>query len=85
VTVKGFNFVRGTRAYFDDFPVPTRVVSRTELQMTVPQNLLARAGNFKIQLKNPEPIANVDWGAESNKGYMLVPFEYTKLLPQPRW
>jgi hypothetical protein len=85
VTVKGFNFVKGTRAYFDDFPVPTRVVSRTELQMTVPQNLLARAGKFEIVLKNPEPLANPDWGTTSNKGYMLVPFEYTKLLPQPRW
>jgi imidazolonepropionase-like amidohydrolase len=85
VTVKGFNFVRGTRAYFDDMPVPTKVVSRTELQMTVPQNLLSRAGNFAIQLRNPEPIANRDWGRDSNKGYMLVPFEYTRLLPQPRW
>ena len=85
VTVKGFNFTKGTRAYFDDFPVPTRVISRTELQMTVPQNLLARAGKFEIVLKNREPLADPEWGAASNKGYMLVPFEYTKLLPQPRW
>jgi hypothetical protein len=77
LNVKGFNFVRGTRATYDDMPVPTRVISRTELEMTIPQNLLARAGKFVIQVKNPEPLATPDWGAVSNKAYMLVPFSFT--------
>jgi hypothetical protein len=85
VTITGFNFVKGSRVYFDDFPVPTQVVSRTQIRATIPQNLFGRAGKFELMVKNPEPLATPDWGAESNKGYMLVPFEYTKLLPQPRW
>ena len=30
-------------------------------------------------------MATPDWGAESNYANILVPFEFTKLLPQPRW
>jgi hypothetical protein len=65
--------------------VPTQVVSRTQIRATIPNNLLGRAGKFEIRVKNPEPIATLDWGDTSNPGYLLVPFEYTKLLPQPRW
>jgi len=85
VTITGFNFVQESRAYFDGVPVPTRVISRTEIEMTVPQNLLARAGRFEIVVRNREPIADIFWGDTSNKAYMLVPFEYTTLLPQPEW
>jgi imidazolonepropionase-like amidohydrolase len=85
VTITGFNFVRGSRVYYDDFAVPTQVVSRTQIRATIPANLLGRAGKFELRVKNPEPIATLDWGDTSNPGYLLVPFEYTKLLPQPRW
>jgi imidazolonepropionase-like amidohydrolase len=85
VTITGFNFVQESRAYFDGVAVPTRVVSRTEIEMMVPANLLARAGRFEIVVKNREPIADIFWGDTSNSAFMLVPFEFTTLLPQPEW
>nr|TFG52031.1 MAG: hypothetical protein E4H34_05600 [Hyphomicrobiales bacterium] len=85
VTITGFNFVKESVAYFKGTPVPTRVVSRTEIQATIPQDLLAAAGFFELVVKNREPVADVFWGDASNKAYMLVPYEYTKLLAEPNW
>ncbi len=85
ITVTGFNFTTETRGFYDDFAVPTQIVSQTEARITIPQNPLGRAGRFEIVMKNPAPLAAPEWGDTSNKAYLLVPFEYTKLLPQPRW
>jgi hypothetical protein len=85
IRVTGFNFVQRSQAYFDGIPVPTRVVNRNQIEATVPANLFGRAGAFPLVVKNPEPLATPRWGAESNKGIILVPFEFTKVLPQPRW
>lgn len=85
VTITGFNFVKSSRAYFDGVPIPTTVMSRTELQAVVPANMLERAGRFSLTVRNRQPIDDPNWGEESNKAYMLVPFEFTTLLPQPEW
>ena len=85
VTITGFNFVQESRAYFKGMAVPTRVVSRTEIQATIPQDLLAGAGFFGLKVKNRPPVADVFWGDTSNSAYMLVPYEYTKLLAEPDW
>jgi hypothetical protein len=79
ITLTGFNYVRGSQAYFDGIPIPTKVVSRTELQVTVPENLLGRAGNFALTVKNPAPLSTgvSDWGDTSNDAWILVPFEFT--------
>jgi len=85
ITIIGFNFVVESRVYFDGVGVPTNVVSQTEIEATIPANLLARAGRFEIVVKNRQPVADPFWGDTSNAAFMLVPFEYTTLLPQPQW
>jgi hypothetical protein len=87
ITVTGFNYVRGSQAYFDEVPVPTQVVSRTELRVTIPENLLGRAGNFPLVVKNPMPVATgvAEWGNTSNEAYILVPFEFTTKYSQNKY
>jgi imidazolonepropionase-like amidohydrolase len=85
VTVTGFNFVQRSQAYYDGIAVPTRVVSSTQLEATLPANLLARAGAYPLTVKNPAPLSTPAWGEESNKAFILVPLEFTKVLPQPQW
>ena len=80
VTLKGFNFVRRSRVYFDGQPVPYRRVSATELQVTLDENLLKRAGRFDIVVRNPGPLDNSQWGnGESNKAHLLVTFAFTTI------
>ena len=76
LTLTGFNFVRRSRIYFDGEPVPYKRVSATELQLTLDDNLLKRAGRFDIVVKNPEPLANPQWGnGESNKAHLIVTYK----------
>ena len=80
LTLKGFNFVRRSRVLFDGQPVPYKRISATELQVTLDDNLLKRAGRFDIVVKNPEPLANEQWGhGESNKAHLLVTFGFTTI------
>jgi len=75
--IKGINFVKRSVVYVDDSPVPTEVVSGTEVRATVPANLLAPAGKLHIVVKNPGPLANPEWGDHSNEANVLVPFTFT--------
>ncbi len=77
VTIKGFNYVQRSQVFVDNIPVPTRVVSRTEIEATVPANILARAGRFEVMVKNPAPLATPEWGGSSNAANLLVPFSFT--------
>jgi hypothetical protein len=75
LTVKGFNFVRRSRVYFDDESVPYKRISATELQVVLDANLLARAGRFDVVVKNPERVSQPEWGnGTSNKAHLLVTF-----------
>ncbi len=85
IRVTGFNFVNGTEALVNGKPVPTKVVSRTQLEAAVPRGAFAEAGKLRLQIRNPKPLATPQWGQVSNDAYVLVPFEFTKLLPQPKW
>jgi Amidohydrolase family/IPT/TIG domain len=80
VTLKGFNFVRRSQVLFKDQSVPYKVVSPTELQVTIDANLLKEAGWFDLVVKNPWPY-NPDTGAAwgdgtSNKAHLIVNFKY---------
>ena len=75
--IEGFNFVRGSRVFVDDQPVPVKVVSRTEIEATLDADLLARAGRYPVVVKNPLPIVTVDWGDTSNQANLLVPYKFT--------
>ena len=85
IRVTGFNFVRGSEVLVNGKPVPTKVVSRTELEVSVAKAAFADAGKLHLQVRNPKPLATPQWGDHSNDAYVLVPFEFTKPLPQPRW
>ena len=61
----------------DSVPVPFRVVSPTEMVVTIDESLLRRAGRFPIVVKNLGPSANPDWGdGTSNKAWLLVNYKY---------
>ena len=75
--IKGFNFFNRSRVYFDNIPVPFKRASPTELQVTVEESLLRRAGRFDIVVKNPGPLAVQEWGdGTSNTGHLIVNFKY---------
>ena len=76
LSLKGFNFVAQSRVYFDGLSVPYKRVSPTELQVSLDENLLRRAGRFDIVVKNPDP-ATPRWGdGTSNVAHLLVDFKY---------
>jgi imidazolonepropionase-like amidohydrolase len=80
LTLKGFNFVRKSRVYVDGQSVPYKVVSPTELQLTLDDNLLKRAGRYDVQVVNPGLLENEQWGnGSSNKAHLLVTFGFTRL------
>ena len=84
-TITGFNFVAGSRVYFDDVPVPAEVVSQTEIRAAVPHDLFGRAGKFELQVTNPAPLAPGNLGDTSNSGFVLVPFEFTTTYSHNMW
>ena len=69
----------------DGNEIPTEVVSRTEISATIPANVLAAAGNLDIVVRNPEPVRQPYWENTSNIAHILVPFEYTQILPNEGW
>jgi imidazolonepropionase-like amidohydrolase len=75
--ITGFNFVRRSVVYIDEIPVPTEVVSRTEIRAEIDAQILAVAGNKRITVRNPLPMAEPLWGDRSNPAHLLVPFEFT--------
>jgi hypothetical protein len=76
LTIKGFNFVRRTRVYVDGMSVPFKMVSPTELAVTLDANFLARAGRYDVEVKNPAPVADPQWGdGSSNPAHFLVSFK----------
>ena len=77
ITLKGFNFVRRTQVLFKGLSVPYRVVSPTELQVTLDAGLLKEAGWFDLVVKNPWPIGDDAWGnGTSNKAHLIVNYKY---------
>ena len=75
--IKGFNYVKGSVVYVDGEPIPTQVVSRTEIKATIDSHILATAGNRALVVKNPAPVDANAWGDTSNKAHILVPFSFT--------
>jgi imidazolonepropionase-like amidohydrolase len=76
LTVRGFNYVNGSQILINGNPVPTRVVSRTELQATLDANVLNNPGRYVIRVRNPAPITG-DWGDTSNAAKITVPYRGT--------
>jgi hypothetical protein len=73
LTVKGVNFTNRSKLFWGDFELPARLLSTSELQATIDPMLIAQAGMFPIQVKNPGPnLAQSKWGSESNRASFIV-------------
>lgn len=81
VAVKGVNFVRRSTVHFKGKPVPTQVVSPTELRFTLDAEALRAPGRFEFVVVNPAPIAPLYtkgmWGnGTSNLARLIVNYKY---------
>jgi predicted amidohydrolase len=80
VTLKGFNFARRSVVYFKGKPAPFKVMSPTEIQITLDADALREAGRFDIVVKNPDPIdpfyQRAMWGnGTSNIAHLIVTYK----------
>ena len=80
VTLTGVNFVKRSIVYVNGEPVPTMVDSATKLRFVVPQVSFASAGKLHVVVRNPQPLATVEWGDTSNMAHILVPFAFSTEL-----
>ncbi len=81
VTLKGINFVRRSTVQFKGKPVPTQVVSPTEIRFTLDAESLRTAGRFDLVVMNPAPVAPLFtkgmWGnGTSNSAHLIVNYKY---------
>jgi hypothetical protein len=80
VTITGFHFVRRSRVYFNGTSVPYRVISPSQLEVTIDTSLLHEAGWLDLVVKNPLPLnpeIGAPWGnGTSNKAHLIVDYRY---------
>lgn len=81
VKLTGFNFVRKSVVYFNGRPVPYKIVSSTEAEVTLDAEALREAGRFNVVVKNPEPLdafwIKGMWGnGTSNIAHLIVNYKY---------
>ena len=57
ITVQGLNFVRRSMVHFKGKPIPTQVVSPTEIRFTLDAEALRTPGRFEFVVVNPAPVA----------------------------
>ncbi|MCZ6750194.1 MAG: amidohydrolase family protein [Acidobacteria bacterium] len=77
LTIRGVNFTDKSLVLFDNRPVPARLVSETELSVSIDAELLARVGTFPVFVRNPGFQQQPQWGGDaSNRAYLLVNFRY---------
>lgn len=81
VTLKGVNFVRRSAVFFNGRPVSSRVVSPTEIQVTLGADALRAVGKFDMVVRNPEPIDSAFqtgmWGnGTSNVAHLIVNYRH---------
>lgn len=71
--VKGINFTSKSAVFWAGQQVPSRLISGSELQVTIGSSLIAHAGTIPIQVKNPGPVlTQPKWGNSSNRAYFIV-------------
>jgi imidazolonepropionase-like amidohydrolase len=92
VVITGFNYTTRSQLFAirrttvkDEVAtaLPTQVVSRTELRATIPANFFAEPGKVHLEVRNPLPLQTPRWGANSNRGHILVPLRTTTAFYQP--
>lgn len=65
ITITGANFRCNSQAYFNAVPVPTVVVSPTQLEMMLPQELAGRDGSYPIVVRNRTPVTTASLGQQN--------------------
>jgi imidazolonepropionase-like amidohydrolase len=71
----GFNYFQRSLVYFNNVPLPTRVINRFQLEATVDETLLRAPGRFPVVVKNVGPAdpANPRLGdGTSNRAWLVV-------------
>jgi hypothetical protein len=53
IRIHGRGFTSGTRVWVQDTAIPTTVVDQRQLQVTLPAELLARAGSLELRVTDP--------------------------------
>ncbi len=77
LTIRGVNFTIKSLVYFDGHPVPTRLVSETELKATIEAGFIARPDTVAVIVKNLGLPQQPQWGGNtSNRAHLLVNFRY---------
>ena len=81
LTLKGVNFVKRSVVRFKGRPMPTTVVSPTELHVALDAEALRTAGRFELEVVNPAPIdpffVKGMWGTgTSNQAHLIVNYRY---------
>ncbi len=81
VTLRGINFVRRSTVLFGGRLVPSRVVSPTEIKLTLDEDALRAVGKFEVVVRNPEPMdpfyLKGMWGTgTSNAAKLIVNYRY---------
>lgn len=75
--LQAFNHVARSRVLFDGLSVPWRRINANEIEVTLDENLLRRAGRFDIVIANPAPLTAPKWGnGVSNKAHLIVNYRY---------
>jgi Amidohydrolase family len=75
--ITGFNYFQRSQVYFNDIPVPTRVISRAQLEATIDETLLRTPGRYPIVVKNlglADPANPRIGDGTSNTGWLIVNF-----------
>lgn len=76
VKVNGVNFTNKSLAYFGAAPLPTRLVSDSELEVTINAGLIQRAAIVPIMVRNPGPfLSQPKFGNTSNRAFLLINFK----------
>ena len=55
LTIKGVNFTAKSAVYWGGKPIPATRASETEMHATIDRSMIAQAGIFPVQVKNPGP------------------------------
>jgi imidazolonepropionase-like amidohydrolase len=81
VTLKGLNFVRRSAVLFKGRQVTSRVVSPSEIQVTLDAEALKAVGKYDMVVQNPDPIdpgvVRGMWGnGTSNVAHLIVNYRY---------
>ena len=81
VTLKGLNYVRRSAVFFKGRPVSSRIVSPTEIEVTLNAEALKAVGKYDMVVRNPDPIDPAVrqgmWGdGTSNVAHLIVNYRY---------